>query len=320
MDKNCNLYKAIEESIIRPQSDKMKNLENVPHEFSEEYNKKIEETSLIACEKNTLPKTTKSRKKISVRTFSVIVAAAVLAGAVTVTASDSVRHMIYRLFNDSEDKTTFSSQIECTETPVFTKPSFTTPVTSEIPAVSVTTVLPASSTATSTTSVTTVTPASTMSGEYHPLTEATTQHIPVYHGINAHQQPSMMAPSYPTVVSTAPAGSENPQTTTVISNVMGEGNVTQSVTTVLTEEDSDITTHSTINYIGDVTSIVCVTSVECATTVEVVVTTEQPAHSIPASPSLTDDTSGSESDTIESTEQIQETTSDLTYTTTIKLK
>lgn len=314
MDKNCNLYKAIEESIIRPQSDKMKNLENVPHKFSEEYNNKIEETNIIACEKNTLPKTTKSKKKISVRTFSVIVAAAVLAGAVTVTASDSVRHMIYRLFNDSEDKTTFSSQIECTETPVFTKPSFTTPVTSEIPAVSVTTVLPASGTATSTTSVTTVTPASTMSGEYHPLTElTTTQHIPVYHGINAHQQPSMMAPSYPTVVSTTPAGSENSQTTTVISNVMGEGNVTQSVTTVLTEEDSDITTHSTINYIGDVTGIVY------ETTVSVIATIGPPAQSIP-SPSLTDDTSGSESDTTESTEQIQETTSDLTYTTTIKLK
>lgn len=314
MDKNCNLYKAIEESIIRPQSDKMKKLENVPHKFSEEYNKKIEETSIIVCEKSTLPKISKSRKKISVRTFSVIIAAAVLVGAVTVTASDSVRHMIYRLFNDSEDKTTLSSQIECTETPVFTKPSFTAPVSSEVPAVSVTTVLPASGTATSTTSVTTVTQTNTMSGEYHPLTEATTQHIPVYHGINANQQPSMMAPSYPTVVSTAPAGSENPQTTTVISNVMGEGNVTQPVSNGPTGGVTNVTKPVTIATSVEkvtVSSIVCITAV---------VTTKQPTQSIPVSALLTDDTSGSESDTTESTEQIQETTSDLTYTTTIKLK
>lgn len=322
MDKNCNFYKAIEESIIRPQSEKMKSLEDDTHIFSQKYDKKIAETGAVACKKYNQKKKAGTKKKISIRTFAVIVAAAVLAGAVTATANESFRRMIRKIFTGGEDKATFSSQTESTDTPVLAVPSTTAPVITDIPAVPVTTVLPAVST--TVTTVTSVTALSTVSGEDHLLTsitEAATNPVRTRLGINLHQQPSMMAPSYPTVVSTAPQGTENPQTTTVISNIMGDSSITSPATTRLTDSGglpgSPIGTQVT----AVITSVVTVTSI-----VEVEVTsivTEQPVTTIP-SPSVTDDSSESESATeteaAESTEETQEPTSDTTYTTTIKLK
>lgn len=321
MDKNCNFYKAIEESIIRPQSEKMKSLDNEEHKFSEEYNKKIVEISAVACKKRNQKKNGGTKKKISVRTFAVIVAAAVLAGAVTATANESFRRMIRKVFTGGEDKATFSSQTESTDTPVLAVPSITAPVITDIPAVPVTTVLPAVST--TVTTVTSVTALSTVSGEDHLLTsmtEAATNPVRTGLGINLHQQPSMMAPSYPTVVSTAPQGAENPQTTTVISNITGDISITSPATSRLTESvvlpGSPIGTQVTVN-----TSVVVVTTI-----MEVEVTsiaTEQPVTTIPLH-SVTDAPSESESSTeteaAESTEETQEPTSDTTYTTTIKLK
>ncbi len=341
MDKNGNFYKAIEQSIIRPQSEKMKSLEEENHEFSETYIKKIEETSAIVCAKNKQKKNSGTKKKITVRTFAVIAAAAVLAGAVTVTASDSVRQMIYRLFKGSEDKAAFSSQVEYTDPPVITNPAIA-PAGTEIPVISV---LPGTtvSTSTSTTvkisgTITSVTPVRSVSGEYHPLTTVTVIPQIPHHNINAYQQPSMMAPSYPTVVSTAPGGAQNPQTTTAIGNIIGGGNVTRpAVTTVPEPGDGDPespgTTGSYTEYLPEVTSIVVVTtikpveatSIRDVTTIvtEVVTTLLPPGASVTGDGDTPEDPTEEEStmNTSESvpTEQTQGSLSDTTYTTTIKL-
>lgn len=342
MDKNGNFYKAIEQSIIRPQSEKMKSLEEENHEFSETYIKKIEETSAIVCAKNKQKKNSGTKKKITVRTFAVIAAAAVLAGAVTVTASDSVRQMIYRLFKGSEDKAAFSSQVECTDPPVITNPAVIAPAGTEIPVISV---LPGTTVSTSTNTtvkisgtITSVTPVSSVSGEYHPLTTVTVIPQIPHHNINAYQQPSMMAPSYPTVVSTAPGGVQNPQTTTAIGNIIGGGNVTRpAVTTVPEPGDGDPespgTTVSSMEYISDGTSfmpadtsVVVVTSlkpIEVTSIKTESVTTLLPTISVPDAGDTPEDPTEEDSavNTTESypTEQTQEPTSDTTYTTTIKL-
>lgn len=342
MDKNGNFYKAIEQSIIRPQSEKMKSLEEENHEFSETYIKKIEETSAIVCAKNKQKKNSGTKKKITVRTFAVIAAAAVLAGAVTVTASDSVRQMIYRLFKGSEDKAAFSSQVEYTDPPVITNPAVIAPAGTEIPVISV---LPGTTVSTSTGTtvkisgtITSVTPVSSVSGEYHPLTTVTVIPQIPHHNINAYQQPSMMAPSYPTVVSTAPGGAQNPQTTTAIGNIIGGGNVTRpAVTTVPEPGDGDPespgTTGSYTEYLPEVTSIVVVTtikpveatSIRDVTTIvtEVVTTLLPPGASVTGDGDTPEDPTEEEStmNTSESvpTEQTQGSLSDTTYTTTIKL-
>lgn len=319
MDKNCNFYKAIEKSIIRPQSEKMKSLDNEEHKFSEEYNKKIVEISAAACKKRNQKKNGGTKKKISVRTFAVIVAAAVLAGAVTATANESFRRMIRKVFTSGEDKATFSSQTESTDTPVLAVPSITAPVITDIPAVPVRTVLPAVST--DVTTITSVTELSTVSGEYLPLTsitEAATNPVRTGLGINLHQQPSMMAPSYPTVVSTAPQGAENPQTTTVISNIMGDGSITSPATSRQTESggapESPVETQVTV-----ITSVVLVTgTVEVTSVATIHPVTTIPLHSVTDAPSESE--GSTETEAAESTEETQEPTSDTTYTTTIKLK
>lgn len=297
MDKNSNLYKAIEEAIIKPQAAKMKNIEEIPHEFSEQYNQKIEETSVNVCGKNVLKKTHKSQKKISVKTFSIIAAAAVLAGAITVTASSSIRKMIYKLFMNKDDKISYSSSIENTDITEFIQTPFTAPANTDIPVTSVTTALSTENT-TAKTSLTSVSSVNTASEESHlPTSITTVAYIPSYHNINVNQRPSMQTPSRPTTVSTAPENSENSQTTTTLcENVIDNGLSTKSTTT----EDKNGEPEPSSPILTEITEI---TEINIVTTDDSIM---QPEPSTTSS-NITEHSEPNE-------------TSDNTYTTTIKIK
>lgn len=128
MDKNSNFYKAIEEALIKPCSDEMKNFEETQHEFSDEYKKKLLEISKSCKEKNNSDSSGHKKIKMSFRLFSVILAAAILAGTVTVTANESARRYFYRIFSADIDMSSINEDELKTDKQIYKQAVQTTPL------------------------------------------------------------------------------------------------------------------------------------------------------------------------------------------------
>lgn len=243
MNRNSNFYKAIEEAIIKPQSEEMHNAEPADHDFSEEYADKIAEIFEEEKEKAVVKK-----KKISFKYFMIIAAAALLAGTVTVTANESVRKTVFRMLNIggySEESTEEIVKIPVTE-PVYIAAVTSVPV-KEVTSVSTT--QPPQTTAVRTT----VTTTTTVVSQTQPVTGDMTMPPVVENAVvtrhkynNVNQRPSMMAPSVPdtTAVTTAVTGSSADAVTTTVKRqdiIIGTGSAIVTTGNV-GEEDIPFTT------------------------------------------------------------------------------
>ncbi|HAS92166.1 MAG TPA: hypothetical protein DCS12_08040 [Clostridiales bacterium] len=100
MDRNSNLYKAIENALINPLLEEVNALEPSEHEFSALYRKNIKR--IIKEQKNwNDPKKAGSKKKI--RMIILIAAAMIALGGITVAACEPLREWIVSLFVEEYD-------------------------------------------------------------------------------------------------------------------------------------------------------------------------------------------------------------------------
>lgn len=250
MDKNSNFYMAIEEAIIKPCFKEMKNLEEPVHKFSKKYNEKILEIIEMSDKKRTPDLFGRKKLKMNLKTISIIVAAAIIAGTITVAASESVRHMIYKLFI-GDDSSYVSEEIEETYPIIITQPPITdipkvtnSDVTSTTTALVSTTLVSSSSSSESSILLT--------SGFPERITETVISDS--LGGNRMNQRPSMQFGSRPQsiTVTTTPNKSEEINVTTAPNT--GGGTYVTSITTTCDVKTEIPPISTTVTTIAEVTA------------------------------------------------------------------